>query len=1073
MRTWRSLFFGIIAILLLCGQASWDPNNKAPCIQLSNSNESATVECYANTALTPFNLGGGGNVSGLNISAQGVRFAAGDGFGGYIFGTNNQWNIITNEANMCPSGYPCPYFGFYPANTAANQHYVGFYGVTALVGCPSSSSCAYMYAGGWVFYSSNISTSNPTAITWCPTNFTQTIDPAGSLVSYGDPGPFMDIDPNNPAHVLVGTPSTGIFETFNGTSCGSATWTAISTSSIPLGSSNIPAYVIAFDSTSGTQTCHNGSGTCTSKAYVYTNGTTAGVYETVDAGASWALTTSGPSYVRHMRMSGDASHGGGNVWVVDGSQNVWEYRSGTWTQITSGGLSGQIADVAINPNNGDHVIASGGAGMWVSTNGSAASASIAFTKYTFSLNGGDSPWSTVAAIANISFAINGVSFDPVNNDILITAGSQWIWTTTFPSGPFVYTALSSGIQGAVSLANVQVSAQGTPTFGYEDIVGCTYTVATATTPPNSCAIPDSFGGGFIGFLSYFSGLSIAPSTTFMAAKNSQNFNTGFDMSGYSTDGFKTTYLPFNFWNATVASGTAINNNGSGKVRITVPSTTGLTTFSPGQTLSNKSIICVLSAILPVNITNTCWPIIVVDGAHIDLVGSSYSSSMATPGSTYIVYIPAAPLNDWFGGGTVLNVTNDGGLIQVEFPNVDYSISAGWPICITGVVMSGSSVVNGCWVVASSVHSGIGTVDLAGSTFVGGDTYVSGGDATSFMAPGGSIAASTNSNLAMYGGDTTFPYCTANAGAGWSQVNVAGVPLVATTVTNGPYAPGTTSITVASGAVLGSGYGTWIQLNSGRYLNENNSSVSGNTVTLYIPIPLGDTLANGANVYTTGATGGPYSAYFRSHQIAADQVTANTFYWMNAVAGLVKWTNCGSTSIVNNGSGGVLTDAGNNDQLKAVPGQAGHLFYTAGAVGGGEAATHPAGNLLWRTCNGVNSTANSVTFSSVPGFFEPRAVGFGLAALGQNYPAIYVVGWYSPTNNQNTATYGIWRSTNDVNNGATGSCSGGNTWTNLAPITNGFPAGYSTEIVDIEGDTFIYGPYYVLGNSGQFYGVQTP
>src|ERR1035437_9498762 len=47
---------------------------------------------YSNTVLTPFNLGSGGNVGGLDISAKGVRFARGDGFGGYIFGSDNAWH---------------------------------------------------------------------------------------------------------------------------------------------------------------------------------------------------------------------------------------------------------------------------------------------------------------------------------------------------------------------------------------------------------------------------------------------------------------------------------------------------------------------------------------------------------------------------------------------------------------------------------------------------------------------------------------------------------------------------------------------------------------------------------------------------------------------------------------------------------------------------------------------------------------------------------------------------------------------------------------------------------------------
>jgi hypothetical protein len=354
--------------------------------------------------------------------------------------------------------------------------------------------------------------------------------------------------------------------------------------------------------------------------------------------------------------------------------------------------------------------------------------------------------------------------------------------------------------------------------------------------------------------------------------------------------------------------------------------------------------------------------------------------------------------------------------------------------------------------------------------------------------------------------------------------------------------------VASGAALG--LDPVLVLASGRYLNETGSTISGNTITvLKRAIPPGDSLATSgtAPVYGQSSLGGPVAAYYRTHQMAADQVTANTFYYMNALVGLVKWTNCGSTTIVATpGSPSFLLDAGLNDQLKAVPAHAGHLFYTAGEVGGNQ----PAGGLLWRTCNGSNSTANSVTPGSVYGFFEPQAVGFGdpypggasfsgtisgtsltagavsgpvaldigavftgagvtagtkitaqisgptggagtytvnnsqtvgpvtMTTQASPYATIYVVSWYSPTNTKNTSVYDIYRSIDDANNGATGTCTGQtgstianeNTWQPLSG-TGGFPAGFPTVVKDIEGDPFVYGPYYVLGSFGQFYGIQ--
>lgn len=1015
----------------------------------------------SNVALTTMNLGGGGNVSGGNF-VSGVKFARGDVFGAYVFGTDNTWHLISGESNMCPGGYPCPYFGFYPANTSANQAYVGFSGIIDLVGCPGVSSCAYMYGGGWVFYSSNISASNPSAITWCSTNFVKTSDTSNSAVAAGDPGPFMAVDPNNPDHVLVGTSATGIFESFNATQAcaGTDTWAAISTSSIPQATS-YAGYIVAFDPTSPTATCKSGSGTCTSTVYVYTNGATAGVYATFNAEASWALTSSGPSTVKHMKVSA-ATAGGGNVWVDDTSSILWEYNnaSGAACSTSSGTCSWQtgfagvtgVADVAINPLNGNHIAVSGGSKIYTSSNGSSAVPS--FTARSGSNVAGDSPWSVLTNIGASEVFLHWMDFDPLNNDVIIGGGEQWVWTTSFPTGAYTLAALSSGIQGAVSFGNIAVGAAQAPSFGFEDITGCAFTIASASSPAQNCMPP-----GSIATLFYYSGLSVAPGTSFMAAKGSEDFNSAFDLSGYSTDGFKTTYLPYNTWNATINSSSLSTGNTVGQpVVLTVPSTASLNSFSPGQTLSSLSIVCTITSYVGAALNQVCFPITVLSATTIQLIGSTYATAMAASGHTYTVYVPAVALDDQFGTGAIFNVTSASGVIEIT---ARFGISASQTVaCITGVVMTGASVVNGCWA-ATKVSNTV--FKLIGSTFAGGDAYSTGGVVSAILAPGGSVAAASSSNFALYGANGTLPgYCTANAGASWNQISIAGIPAAVTTVTGGPYSAGTTSITVANGGVLTSA--PKLLLASGRYLDESGSSVAGTTVTLAYAIPQGDSLATGAPVYGQQSGGGPFAAYLRSHQIAADQVTPNTFYYMNDQVGLVKWTNCGSTTIVapETYNTGFLADP-DNDQLKAVPGQAGHLFFTTGSSG----STHPASNQLWRTCNGVNS---SVTLTSVPGFYEPIAVGFGKIAPGQSYPSIYVVGWYSATNTRATATYGIWRSLNDANNGSTGSCAGGNTWTEISG-TNGFPAGFPTGIKDIEGDPFVYAPYYVLGSFGQFYGVQ--
>ena len=50
-------------------------------------------------------------------------------------------------------------------------------------------------------------------------------------------------------------------------------------------------------------------------------------------------------------------------------------------------------------------------------------------------------------------------------------------------------------------------------------------------------------------------------------------------------------------------------------------------------------------------------------------------------------------------------------------------------------------------------------------------------------------------------------------------------------------------------------------------------------------------------------------------LAADHVAANTFYAVNPRTGLYRWTNCGSTTLINANTGSWLTNASINSQVK--------------------------------------------------------------------------------------------------------------------------------------------------------------
>jgi hypothetical protein len=69
---------------------------------------------------------------------------------------------------------------------------------------------------------------------------------------------------------------------------------------------------------------------------------------------------------------------------------------------------------------------------------------------------------------------------------------------------------------------------------------------------------------------------------------------------------------------------------------------------------------------------------------------------------------------------------------------------------------------------------------------------------------------------MYGGNRTFPMCTDNGGATYSEVDAPAGMYPLTTVTGGPYPAGANSFAVVDGAKV-KGYAIYVRLASGRLI----------------------------------------------------------------------------------------------------------------------------------------------------------------------------------------------------------------------------------------------------------------
>jgi hypothetical protein len=202
------------------------------------------------------------------------------------------------------------------------------------------------------------------------------------------------------------------------------------------------------------------------------------------------------------------------------------------------------------------------------------------------------------------------------------------------------------------------------------------------------------------------------------------------------------------------------------------------------------------------------------------------------------------------------------------------------------------------------------------------------------------------------------------------------------------------------------------------------SANGNT-TVWAP-------AGGALSYSTN-NGGGWTASSGGVPAGlspvADRVDANKFYVADGVAGRVYVSTNGGMSFTMAASGlPTVPDYSREDsELATVPGQANHVWLTTGTGG-----LH-------------QSTNSGATFTKLASVTVAYKVGFGKAASGQSYPAIYLWGTIG-------GVFGIFRSDNQ-----------GGSWTRINDDQHQF--GWLHSLI---GDPRVYGRVY-LGTEGR--GVQ--
>lgn len=172
--------------------------------------------------------------------------------------------------------------------------------------------------------------------------------------------------------------------------------------------------------------------------------------------------------------------------------------------------------------------------------------------------------------------------------------------------------------------------------------------------------------------------------------------------------------------------------------------------------------------------------------------------------------------------------------------------------------------------------------------------------------------------------------------------------------------------------------------------------------------------------------------------------------------LYKWTRSTGNWSIQQRPG--FAAANINEQMKAVPGKPGNVFFTPGRDQG----PHPQNKPFYFSTDGW------LTKNTVKGFKEVTSFGFGATFDGLSYPALYAAGWFSGTAmiDGNSArvwdSYGVWMCKEF--HPSTGGCNTG--WTRLGEP---YPTGVIASVIDMDGDKVTPGQVYVLTHAGAFWG----
>jgi hypothetical protein len=366
----------------------------------------------------PLKVGGGGYCTKLDFSSDGTKVMATDVMGGYIAppGRTVEWTQLYTTDRF-PSevweGYTQP--GVVPGT--------GFWDI-AISWQDSNVIYVVPHSNGGLYRSGN------KGVSFQKTNLANITGRAGGANNGAERfySPMMAVDPRDKNHVIIGTPTQGMWRTTNGMDFTQCTGITLST--------NRPGYAgVCFDPVSPA----DGNGR-TSVAYasrVGTSGAAGECWRSTTSGASWT-NIGGPFPLAHATDPNAARPGfkgrcsraepaGQGVYYVGDGLDAWMYKSGTWTKFTKA-IGGSIWGFAADPTHAGRVYFFGDGGVdFQLTNNYGADA---FLGNFWSGNwpgiqetvSDRIPWRDAPGVNSGYISFGDAMFDPINNDLWMADG---------------------------------------------------------------------------------------------------------------------------------------------------------------------------------------------------------------------------------------------------------------------------------------------------------------------------------------------------------------------------------------------------------------------------------------------------------------------------------------------------------------------------------------------------------------------------------------------------------------------------------------------------------------------------